>query len=125
MMRDIVFVNLHHSDDRLLSVRQRSLATNTQHFLVMYATIRPSISILSLNTYQLKKEDLRRNQTIQRQRIHNCIRIHHEQILVERWVYTDDILDLVINLKLQRIHGGIEVDLKQVVSKEIIEPKKK
>lgn len=54
---------------------------------------------------------VRRNQAVDRQRVYNSVGIHHEQILVERRVNADDILYLVVDLELQRIHGRVEVDL--------------
>lgn len=54
---------------------------------------------------------VRRNQAVDRQRVYNSVGIHHEQIFVERRVNADDILYLVVDLELQRIHGRVEVDL--------------
>ena len=54
-------------------------------------------------------QDVRRDKAVHRQRRYRSVGINHETVLVERGVDTNDVLDLVINLKLQRIHGGIEV----------------
>ena len=55
--------------------------------------------------------DLRRDQSIQRHRVNGCIGINHEHVLVERRVDTDDVLDLVVDLKLEWVHWRVEVDL--------------
>src|SRR5258706_12472433 len=63
-----------------------------------------------------RRKDLRRYQAIQRHRLDHSIGINHEQILVEGWVNADNVLDLVVNLKFQRIHRRAEVDLRSVMN---------
>lgn len=58
-----------------------------------------------------KCEDLRRDQAIQGEWRDGCISINHEHVLVERRIDTDDVLDLVVDLQLERVHWRIEVDL--------------
>ena len=55
--------------------------------------------------------DLRRDKTIQGERRDSRIGIHHEDVLVEGRVDTNDVLDLVVDLKLERVHWRVEVDL--------------
>lgn len=52
-----------------------------------------------------------RDQPVEREWVNRGIGINHEQVLVERRVHADHILDLVVNLKLQRVHWCVEVDL--------------
>ena len=54
---------------------------------------------------------LRGDEAVQGEGMDGCIGIHHEQILVERRVDTNDVLDLVVDLELQGVHGSVEVDL--------------
>ena len=55
--------------------------------------------------------DLRRDKTIQGKRRDSRIGIHHEDVLVEGRVDTNDVLDLMVNFQLQRVHGRVEVNL--------------
>jgi len=57
------------------------------------------------------EKDLRGYQAIQGQGLDHSIGINHKQILIEGWVDTDNVLDLVVNLKFQRIHRRAEVNL--------------
>lgn len=55
--------------------------------------------------------DLRRDQPVDRIRLHCCISIDRKQILEERRVDTNHILDLVVHLQFERVHGRTEVNL--------------
>ena len=61
--------------------------------------------------YIEKIVDLRRDQPVQRERMDGSIGSNREQVLVERRIDTNDVLDLVIDLELQRVHRSVEVDL--------------
>ena len=54
---------------------------------------------------------LRRDETIEGKRRDRGISINHEQILIERRVNTNDILDLMIHFQLQWVHRSVKVDL--------------
>ena len=54
---------------------------------------------------------LRGDEAVQREGMDSSIGIHHEQVLVESRVDTDDILDLVVHFELEGVHGRVEVDL--------------
>ena len=54
---------------------------------------------------------LRRDETIEGKRRDRGISINHEQVLVEGRIDSNDVLDLVVDLEFQRVHGGVEVDL--------------
>lgn len=47
-----------------------------------------------------------------------CIGIHHEDILIESWVDSDDVAHLVVDLKLEGIHRGVKVDSVEVVEEQ-------
>ena len=64
--------------------------------------------------YIEKIVDLRRDQPVQRQRMDGSIGIDREQVLVERRIDTNDILDLVVDLELQGVHRSVEVNLEEV-----------
>ena len=57
------------------------------------------------------KKDARRDQTIQRVRFDCRIGVDGKYVLIERWIDTNDVLDLVVHLQLKRTHGGVEVNL--------------
>ena len=57
--------------------------------------------------------DLRRDETVQGERSDSRIGINHEHVLVECRIDTNDVLDLVVDLQLQRIHRRIEVNLEK------------
>ena len=57
-----------------------------------------------------KETDVRRDETINRERVHSHISIYHEQVL-ERRVDSDNVLDLVHLGLAERIHQGVEMDL--------------
>ena len=46
--------------------------------------------------------------------MHCSVGIDHKQILVERGINTDDVLDLVVDFELQGVHWRIEVDLEEL-----------
>ena len=46
------------------------------------------------------------------------IGVHHEDVLVEGGVDSDDIAHLVVNFELEGIHWGIEVDSVEVVEEQ-------
>lgn len=54
---------------------------------------------------------LRRDETIEGKRRDRGISINHEQVLVEGRIDSNDVLDLVVDLEFQRVHGGVEVNL--------------
>ena len=54
---------------------------------------------------------LRRDKTIEGKRRDRGISINHEQVLVEGRIDSNDVLDLVVDLEFQRVHGGVEVNL--------------
>ena len=57
------------------------------------------------------KERLRGDESVQRQRCDGRIGVNHEHVLIERRVDTDDVLDLVVDFQLERVHRSVEVDL--------------
>jgi len=54
------------------------------------------VSIVDLSSLKYARGD----QSIERERIDRGIGVDHEQILVECWIHTDHVLDLVVNLEL-------------------------
>jgi hypothetical protein len=54
---------------------------------------------------------IRRDEAVDRVRLDGGVGIHHEQILIERRVHTNDVLDLVVHLELERVHRCVEMDL--------------
>lgn len=46
------------------------------------------------------------------------ISVHHENVLVEGGVDSDDIAHLVVNFELEGIHRGVEVDSIQVMQEQ-------
>ena len=55
---------------------------------------------------------LRGDEAVQREGMDSSIGIHHEHVLVEGRVDTNDVLDLMINLKFQWIHRRVKVNLR-------------
>lgn len=55
--------------------------------------------------------DSRRDQPVQGQLFNSRISIDHEEILVKARIDTDNILDQVVHLELERVHWGIKVYL--------------
>ena len=107
-----VLIDLHHRDDGLLRVRKLCFTTDTKQLLVVNHS-KTTISIDESNTIIAH---LRGDQPVQGERRDSGIGIHHEHILVEGRVDTDDVLDLVVHLELKRVHRRIEVDLKTILS---------
>ena len=66
------------------------------------------------------KERLRGDESVQRQRCDGRIGVNHEQVFVEGRVDTNNILDLMIHLQFQRIHGSIEVNLRAEAHGELL-----
>ncbi len=44
--------------------------------------------------------------------------VHHEDVLVEGGVNSDDVAHLVVNFELEGIHRGVEVDSVEVMEKQ-------
>lgn len=57
------------------------------------------------------EKDLPRDEPVEGKRVNGGIGIDHEHVFVEGRVHTNNILDLVVNFKLQRVHWRIEVNL--------------
>lgn len=60
--------------------------------------------------------NLRRDETIDRERVNCSIGIYHEQVFVECWVNSNNVLNLVIHLQLERAHRRVKVDLEDQVN---------
>ena len=69
------------------------------------------LHISKLIQSNIELRNLRRYQAIQGKSINNCIGIHHEKIFIEGWIDTNNILDLMVNLKFQWIHRRVKVNL--------------
>ena len=59
----------------------------------------------------MTRHNLRGDEPVDRHLIHSRIGIHSQNVFVERRIDTDDVLDLVVDLKLERVHWRVEVDL--------------
>jgi hypothetical protein len=53
----------------------------------------------------------RRYEPIDGHGVHSSVGVHCKQVLVESWVDTNDVFDLMVHLQLQRVHGSIKVNL--------------
>lgn len=68
------------------------------------------------------QNDVRRDKPIERKWIDRSISVNHEHVFVERRVHTNNILDLVVNFELQRVHRCVEMDLDLEISHQRGEP---
>ena len=59
----------------------------------------------------VKRQDLRGDQTVQRKWCDCRIGVDHENVFVEGRIDTDNVLDLMVNLKFQWIHRRVKVNL--------------
>ena len=97
MVGDVVFVDLNHGPPRIFFIIQFGLSTNTNNPGIIRGT---------------------RHKPIQRVRFNSRIRIHHENVLIEGGVNSNDITHLMVDLKFQRRHGCIEMDTVEVMQEE-------
>jgi hypothetical protein len=111
--------NLHHRREGLLSVGNRGLSTaGDDLFVVDHAEGRKKGSASGILESEAdlrrgKEKNSRRDEMAQRSIIDGRIGIDGEEVLVEGRVDTDDVLDLVVHLELERVHRRVEVDLKK------------